>query len=189
MEDRSPLALAHHLATHLEAAGIPYALGGALCMGTWGYVRATKDVDLNVFVSEDRLADVLPVFAAAGCTFDADEALRRARERGDMVLWLAGVRVDVFTAFHAIHRDVERRRTRVSLPSGQHVWMLSPRDLMLFKVLFGRSKDWVDIERLLRAQIGAIDGDGLVADLISLLGDDPRIARLRSLLEQARGEP
>jgi len=187
VDDRSPLELADRLATHLEAAAIPYALGGALCMGTWGYVRGTKDVDLNVFVSEDRLQEILPVFAEAGCTFSSDEALRRARERGDMVLWLEGVRVDVFTAFHAIHRDVERRRARVPLPSGREVWVLAARDLVLFKVLFGRSKDWVDIERLLGAQIGNIDGDGLVADLVSLLGDDPRISRLRTLLTQARG--
>ncbi len=38
------------LGTALEKAGLPYALGGALALGVWALPRATKDVDLNLFV-------------------------------------------------------------------------------------------------------------------------------------------
>ena len=38
---------ARRIADALEAAGIPYGIGGALALGVWGFPRATKDVDVD----------------------------------------------------------------------------------------------------------------------------------------------
>lgn len=47
------------LAGAFEASGISYPLGGALAYGLWGVPRATKDVDINVFVQSDELPKVV----------------------------------------------------------------------------------------------------------------------------------
>lgn len=183
----NPVAIADRLAGELDAAGVPYAIGGAICLAVWGVPRATKDVDINIFVDERNLDPALAAFTRAGCTFVADEARRRAALRGDMVLYDGDTRVDVFVAFHPIHAEIERRRVRAPLPTGREVHVLAARDLVLFKVLFDRAKDWLDIERLAIVQGADLDGDALLADLASLLDDDPRIARLRGLIEKVRG--
>ena len=57
--------------------------------------------------------------------------------------------------------------------------MLSAEDLAVFKAMFDRTKDWADIEAMVESS--AIDL-GLAADrLQGVLGEDPRVARLRSL--------
>jgi len=54
----------------LEAAGIDHAIGGALALGVHGVPRGTLDVDLNVFVSEERLGAVFDVLCGVGVTVD-----------------------------------------------------------------------------------------------------------------------
>jgi hypothetical protein len=47
------------LVDRLEASGFPYALGGAVAYSSWGEPRATRDVDLNLWVEATRLVDML----------------------------------------------------------------------------------------------------------------------------------
>lgn len=55
---------AERVAGTLEAAGLPYAIGGALAMGVHGYPRGTLDVD--VFRGKDRVDLERFVAARAG---------------------------------------------------------------------------------------------------------------------------
>ncbi|MDP9431528.1 MAG: hypothetical protein M3P91_02080 [Actinomycetota bacterium] len=58
--------------------------------------------------------------------------------------------------------------------------MLGPVELVLFKALFDRPKDWVDIATVVDA--GAVDRDHVRDGLIALLGtDDPRVERWDAL--------
>jgi len=50
------LAVARRIAERLDEDGLPYGIGGALALGVWGAPRATKDVDLTVFVGEHELS-------------------------------------------------------------------------------------------------------------------------------------
>ena len=63
---------------------------------------------------------------------------------------------------------------------GQPIRVLAPADLATFKVLFDRTKDWADIEAMLDS--GTLDVDEVVAELVVLLGDDPRVERLRAMV-------
>ncbi len=53
MQATDALSLAVELGAVLEAAGLPYAIGGALALGVHGVSRSTQDVDINVFVKLD----------------------------------------------------------------------------------------------------------------------------------------
>jgi len=66
-----------------EQAGIPYALGGAVAYSAWGEPRATRDIDLNVWLSADRLPEAFAVLEAVGVTLDRAAAAREATERGE----------------------------------------------------------------------------------------------------------
>lgn len=60
--------------------------------------------------------------------------------------------------------------------------VISATDLMIFKALFDRSKDWADLEELLR--YGRVDGPEVTHWLIDIAGaDDPRLARLAAVWE------
>lgn len=74
------LGTAIDVGERLDAAGIPYAIGGALALGVHGVSRATNDVDLNVFVELPRLDAVFDVLEASGVAVDR-AALRVEAER------------------------------------------------------------------------------------------------------------
>ena len=76
-----PLSIAVEFGRRLEAATIPYAIGGALALGVHGVVRATSDVVLNVFVEAPRLDEVFAVLSSAGVTVAREQARDEALSR------------------------------------------------------------------------------------------------------------
>lgn len=164
------------IAQALEQHAVPYALGGALAYGQYGIPRATNDVDVNVFVEADGLDQVFVVLRSLGVTID-DAAARAAAEReGLIVLRFAEFRLDVFTP--SIDFAWEAAKTRVRQRVGDtEVWFLSAEALCVFKLLFFRGKDIVDLERLVALQWSVLNTDYVRSHIVAMLGaDDPRVA-------------
>jgi hypothetical protein len=84
------------LIDRLEASRLPYALGGAVAYSSWGEPRATRDVDLNIWVEPESLAEAFDVLASAGVSLDRDRAVVEAADRGLFVGWHGEYRIDVF---------------------------------------------------------------------------------------------
>lgn len=178
-----PAELALRLSRTLAAAGIPHAIGGAIAYGYHAEPRATADIDLNVFVEESGIDPVLDALEEAGCVVDRVEAHRRAAERGDLVARLEGYRVDGFISFHAFHEEVRRRIQEVRL-LGHPIPILSAEDLVLFKVLFDRPKDWLDIANMAAAR--SLDRDYVRRWAAELLPPgDSRLDRLERVLSSS----
>jgi len=136
------------IAQALAARQVPYAIGGALAYGVWALPRATKDVDLNLFVPPDGLRAAMDALESAGVTFEREEALRKSADEGLFVGWVGACRVDVFTP--SIPFSWEALKTRVAVQvGGSTAWFLSAEALSFFKMMFFRGKDLVDLERLI----------------------------------------
>lgn len=176
-----PLQVARWIADRLESNGICYALGGALAYGFWGPPRGTLDVDLDIFEGTDRLDAVFAAFVAAGVTVDEAEARRSVEERGDFRGSFGGMRIDVFVAFNEYHAAVRDRRVQ-RLILGRLTWILSAEDTIIFKVLFDRGKDWIDLERLIALRKTSLD-QGYVREWLRQWLDpgDDRLIRLEAL--------
>lgn len=169
--------LARRLADVLEAAGLPYAVGGALALGVWGFPRATNDVDLDLFVEDEGLPRALEVLRAAGCDVDLPAALASARERGDLQIHFGGMRVDVFVPSVPLYASAQERIRQAPL-EGRPAWFLSPEDLAIFKLLFFRTKDILDVERLVAFLGSGFDRAYVRTWLVRLVGEqDERVAR------------
>lgn len=160
----------------LERAGIPCALGGALAFGVWALPRATKDVDLNLFVDGARLGEALDVLAEEGVAFDRAEALRLAADEGLFVGWLGACRVDVFTPSIPFSWEALKTRVQVDL-GGAPAWFLSAEALAFFKMMFFRGKDLVDLERLLGTRGRRLDAPYVRRWLVDTMGEDDERVR------------
>lgn len=169
--------VARRLADALESAGVPYAVGGALALGVWGFPRATNDVDLNVFVEVEDLGPAFEALRCAGCTVDETGALASARHRGDFTVRAGSMRVDVFVPSVTFY-DSARARIRRAPLQGRPAWFLSPEDLVVCKMLFFRTKDVLDVERLVALSGKDFDRAYVRRWLIELVGeDDERLVR------------
>jgi len=146
-EPDDPLDAAFRIARALEGRGIAYAIGGALAYGLWAVPRATVDVDVNVFAGEEDLEAVFAILASTGVRFDAGAA-RAQNERDGMFVGRWGIyRIDVFTPSIDFAWEAERTRVRHEI-GGSSAWFLSAEAIAVFKLLFFRAKDLVDLERL-----------------------------------------
>lgn len=160
-----------HFAKALEAARIPYAIGGAIAYGFFGAARGTHDVDINLFVSGEGAAPALGALVSAGLEIDEPVALRTAVERGDARGVFQGLPVDLFFNSIPAHERAAAR-TRVVTLHGVHLRVLSPEDTAVFKMLFFRGKDLIDIERLIGLMQATLDRAYVRSALVEVVGED-----------------
>jgi hypothetical protein len=169
--------LAVALAEQLEQDGIPYAVGGAIAYGFWGNPRGTRDVDLNVFIPAEDAGRVIDTLMSWGVRFDREPAIASARERGDARGYYDDLPVDLFFVSIPLHESAAKRRRQVQLLE-REISILSPEDLVVFKLLFFRGKDVVDVERVVAIQGEGLDREYVRRWLIDCVGeDDERVQR------------
>jgi len=162
---------------------LPHAFGGALALAYYATPRATIDIDVNVFLRVDRAAEVLSLLEALGAEpVHDDERTRLEREEQIRVRW-DGTPVDVFFSYDAFHDSCFERRRCMPFGEGKTIHILAAEDLLVFKALFDRDKDWRDIEELLFALADDLDAAYLRNWISRIAGrDDARTRRLFGLL-------
>lgn len=118
----------------------------------------------------------LDALESAGLNLVAETVRSEARARGMFVLRSkTGYRIDVFVASIPFYEEAERRRRRVRL-AGRDAWVLDAESLTVFKMLFFRGKDLVDVERLVGLR--PLDVDFVRRALVGVVGeDDARVKR------------
>ncbi len=173
---------------HLDRAGISHAFGGALALGYVAEPRGTVDIDVNVFLPPaemDRVADAL---AALGY---------QPAPRDEKAPPVAGVRfehetepfpLDVFPSLDKRYAETERRRVLHPFgPQEKELPFLSPEDLCVFKLSFGRAQDWVDLQSVATVRPD-VDAEYIEEQVVALRGPTmyPRVARFRAFLRDRR---
>jgi hypothetical protein len=163
----------------LVAAGIPHAFGGAIALAYCiEEPRGTRDIDVNVFVPSADAVRVIAALPSGVASSDADIA---TIARDDQVrLWWDDTPVDLFFDAHEFHREVADRIRDVAF-EGRRIPVLDCQSLVVFKVMYNRTRDWADIEAMI--EVRSFDVDDATGRLNELLGpDDPAAARLRGLV-------
>ena len=183
-DDDSVGGVVERLRTVLEDAEVPYAFGGAVALAAWSEPRATADVDVIVWVDPDRELDrAIELVRAAGVDLDEKVARATVTQRGMFVGRIGHTRVDVFVPSIPFYEEAERRRVRTKI-GGRPAWVHSAEVLAVFKMLFFRPKDLLDVERMLAVQGAAFDR-GFVRDaLVEMLEDDERIRKWDEICER-----
>ena len=164
---------------------IPHAFGGALALAYYAVPRATVDIDVNVFVGLARADDVLEALETLGAApITAAERTRLHRDEQARVLW-ERTPVDLFFAYDPLHESAREHRRR--MPFGDAtLHVLSAEDLMIFKVLFDRDKDWRDLDELVFAMAGELDAAYVRTWLERILPpEDARRRRAEAALARA----
>lgn len=164
-----------------------HAFGGALALAYYAEPRGTVDVDVNVFVPFDEANDVVNGFATLGFT---------PEQPPDQWSPAAGVRLlpaqgttplDLFFSLDASYDEIARRKLWFPFGADRRpLPFLSAEDVVIFKLSFGRDKDWVDLRRLV-AGVPTIDLAYIERQVLGLRGSTmhPRLARLRAITRQA----
>lgn len=183
---REALGVALQVGAALESVGARYFLGGSLASSVQGEPRATNDIDI---VIDMPVGKIHALAEALGPEFEVDEAMRReALLRGECanIFYLPFVlKVDLFGHAHGPFDESEfqRRREIEVTADGGKLWVKSPEDTVLRKLLWYREggavsdRQWRDLVGVLKLNAATIDVEYLRRWAIQL--------RLASLLERA----
>lgn len=143
------------LAVHeiLEAAEIPHALCGGLAANLYREeVRATSDVDLAIAITPTGLFGLVDAFSEGGWGIEPywrkHEQLRLTRP--DLP------RVDCIIATSDYERAAIERSTRADI-EGQELAVLTAEDLIVFKLISGRARDFEAVAAIINARSGRLD--------------------------------
>jgi hypothetical protein len=152
----------------LDAAGIPHAIGGAIALGYCTLEpRGTRDLDVNVFVGPERARDV---FAALPDGVERSAVRLEQAERDGQVRLRWGITpVDLFLSVLPFHDHVEAHVREVPF-EGHTIPVLSCTGLAVFKAMFDRPRDWVDIEAMVEAR--SLDLDEAIRWVHEIAGAD-----------------
>lgn len=168
----------------LSEAKVDHAFGGAICLGYHiESPRATVDIDVNVSVEPRRARSVLAALPHGVAWGDAD--VRQIARDGQARVFWHGTPIDLFFPQHDLHGVVRSRVERVPF-AGTSIPILSATDLAIFKALFDRPKDWVDIDAMV--EYGEIDMAEVESWLVRLVGPgDRRVKRWQGLVGDEAG--
>lgn len=162
------------MADALEAAGIPYAIGGAIALGYWAPPRGTADVDLNIFVGPDEpdvVESALSALESVGVSVDRTTAWKEIEDGGVVRGWVGRTAVDAFFDSIELHRSAAGRAVVRPL-AGRPAKILTAEDLAVLKLLFFRGKDILDVEQMVATRGAKLDHDYVRRWLVDCMGED-----------------
>lgn len=164
----------------LDAAEVAHALCGGLAANLYREeVRATSDVDLAVVVAPARLVDLVQRFSDAGWKVEPywrqGEQLRLTRN--DLP------RVDCIVATTDYERNAIQRAVSAEI-EGHELAVLSAEDLIVFKLIAGRARDYEAVAAIINARLNRLDVDYITGWLEQLDAGDA----WERAIEEARRE-
>lgn len=137
----------------LDEAGVRHAVIGGCARNAYAEARATKDVDFVVDATESTYPGIAVALVA--------RAFRRAvmvKEPEDVVPDFesfrdpVGRRIDLLFAKTDFERSALDRSEERTPYAGVSLAVVSPEDLIVYKLLAGRTQDWSDLEAILETQ-------------------------------------
>ena len=154
----------HEFVEIFEARGYRYAIMGGLAARVLGIPRPTYDVDFTLAVSRDLLPELFDAAENAGYHVPVayrsgwvDTVAGMPIVKLGMQLGSQGIDIDVFIAESTFQESILARRSKHDI-GGKPVWLVSPEDLIVLKVLANRDRDRGDVLDVLFMQ-GELDRD------------------------------
>jgi len=183
--------LIHWLEDVFDGIGARRSYGGAIAYNYHGPPRLTLDVDVLVLVPDSRIPALLEELRSEGCLHgDADPrpieigaVLADLRSPAPLVTFRCrGIRIEIFAPWHPFHHRVLDRSPRRDL-AGREIRIHAAEDLIVFKKIFDRPKDLMDIKAMLMARRGELDLARIRNEAAQLL-DEESETELESLIRE-----
>lgn len=130
----------------LDSLRVVHQFGGAVALAWYRNPRATTDIDLNVTIAPEHAEPILGALTHLGVTVTRSDRAAIARDGQARLDW-GGSYLDLFFATLDFHQEMATHSRKVAFGHIQ-IPILSPEHLIVCKAIFGRPKDWVDVEEM-----------------------------------------
>ena len=138
----------------LEEKGISYMVSGSLALNVYSVPRMTYDIDLVIELHHESVEGFLQIFRE-GFYIDAETVREEIGRKGmfNAIDHQSGLKIDFIIRKDTEYRRLEFSRKIRKLIGGMPVWIVSPEDLIISKIIWIQElqseKQMGDINRLL----------------------------------------
>jgi hypothetical protein len=150
-----PKTVFHAAIDAAESGPFTYLVYGGLAAALWGEPRYTEDVDLVLFLPEREAYKFLRASAKCGFAVDEELAIQQVQVNGWARLPLGSKEsawhMDLTLGDTPFDQSALKRRREVLL-FNRKVWIVSPEDLILYKLVSARDRDLSDVGAVGRHQ-------------------------------------
>lgn len=161
------------LAQLLEKSQVPYMIIGGLANAVWGNPRATIDIDVAVWVPDERITDVLKAIEK-NYTLRVEKPLAFISETRVLpVKSKCDLNIDIIFGALPFEKAAIDRAVAVDVGDAR-IKFCTAEDLVLLKIISERPQDLEDVRSILQFQKNNLDSDYL----------EPRVASLSDLLDR-----
>jgi len=139
-----------NITSALDKLEIPYMIIGGQAVLMYGEPRLTKDIDITLGISHERLADIIKLSEKLSFSSLADNI--ESFVNRTMVFPLedkkSGLRVDFIFSFTEYEREAIKRAVNIMLGNSA-VKFASVEDVIIHKIFAGRPRDIEDIKGII----------------------------------------
>lgn len=146
----------YQISTILQSKDIPFMFMGGMAISVWGNPRATYDIDGVIKVNKNQLNELINEFSQKGFMYDKKAPIKVIQNMPFITLKKRKIYIDLFLAKSEYERQALSRRQEVNLKD-INITLITPEDLILYKLLSGRTRDIDDIREILVMQKEKID--------------------------------
>lgn len=166
-------------AAFLQEENIEHFVFGGAAAGIFGYPRFTADVDVVIKIKNEDMELFLQSAEKHGFAVHFEEHIRRLKTSKTLKLKIEDYSVDFVVGETFFDASAFRRKKKVIL-AGKDIFIASPEDLILYKLISKRHIDLADIERIIFANKKTLDTKYLttMADRLSKELGMPHIKKL-----------
>jgi len=164
------------IADAFDRAEVPHSFGGAIALGYYATARATHDIDINIYLEVEDAERALVSLQALGVPAASEGQRTEIRRSGQTRLHWGKIPLDLFFSNLDFHESCRQRRRQYPLLD-HTIYVLSPEDLIICKVAFGRDKDTRDISHMLDTVGAGLDVSYVLHWVETLVGGDTDPAR------------
>lgn len=125
-----------------------YMVIGGIAAGIMGEPRVTGDVDIDILLGKDEIADFLNKAKKAGFKFDAKACKARVGAIGTLQIYYGDYHIDFIIASTGFEKEAFSRKQEIRLYNIK-AFFPTPEDLILLKLVPGRPQDLLDVQRIM----------------------------------------
>lgn len=165
----------------LEKERINYMIVGGIAANYYGLPRPTFDIDIAINISVEDTNKIVKVFKSLGFQICSKE-VKKILQIGNMFVVSVPqsiYRVDVWIPRSGFEKMAFKRRRKERF-SGEDFFLISPEDLIIFKLRDKRIRDYEDVLGILKRQKSRLDE--------SYLNSEAKILGIFKELEKIRKE-
>ena len=141
----------------LRCAGLSWAVIGGVAVAVWGEPRLTRDVDVKISVARDDLQTLLD---ALGASYQPVHGAPKDTVAAMGIVFVedgAGTKIDLMLADLPFDRQMIERARQVQLDPVTRPMVCTAEDLIIYKLLSSRPRDYDDAASVVRRQGARLD--------------------------------